>query len=87
MDMPDDLKGLLIRLLDRIEAVAADVSQLKADVSQLKADNVQLKDDVTHIKFRHGERLSAIDARLDEQRQTINALIPTRIAAVPPAAE
>ena len=80
MDMPDDLKGLLLRLLDRIEAVAA-------DVSQLKADNVQLKDDVTHIKFRHGERLSAIDARLDEQRQTINALIPTRIAAVPPAAE
>ncbi|HYD70009.1 hypothetical protein [Azospirillum sp.] len=80
MDMPDDLKGLLIRLLDRIEAVAADVSQIKADVSQLKAD-------VTHIKFHHGERLSAIDARLDEQRQTINALIPTRIAAVPPAAE
>lgn len=80
MDMPDDLKGLLLRLLDRMEAVAA-------DVSQLKADNVQLKDDATHIKFRHGERLSAIDARLDEQRQTINALIPTRIAAVPPAAE
>jgi hypothetical protein len=27
-------------------------------------------------------RLVAVEARLDEQRQTINALIPTRIAAV-----
>ncbi|HYH21063.1 MAG TPA: hypothetical protein VD995_20850 [Azospirillum sp.] len=34
------------------------------------------------------DRIEAVaDARLDEQRQAINALIPMRIAAVPPAAE
>lgn len=30
--------------------------------------------------------IKAVNARLDEQRQTINALIPTRLAAVPPSA-
>ncbi|MFD1627675.1 hypothetical protein [Azospirillum griseum] len=30
--------------------------------------------------------LKAVNARLDEQRQTINALIPTRLAAIPSSA-
>lgn len=34
-----------------------------------------------------GERISRMEGRLDEQSRILAALIPTRIAAVPPAAE
>ena len=34
-----------------------------------------------------GERITRMEGRLDEQSRILAALIPTRIAAVPPAAE
>jgi phage-related protein len=34
-----------------------------------------------------GERISRMEGRLDEQSRILAGLIPTRVAAVPPAAE
>jgi hypothetical protein len=52
---------------------------LKGDVAVLKTDVAVLKSDVTALKTGQ----AVIAARLDEQRLTINALIPTRLAALP----
>jgi uncharacterized protein (DUF305 family) len=65
----DERKAMLGKLLAKVETLAS-----KDDVARIEA-----------TQQRHGERLSAIEARLDEQRQTINAMIPTHLAAVPPA--
>ena len=54
--------------------------ELKTEIGDLRTEIAEFKADV------RGD-FKAVNARLDEQRQTINALIPTRIAAVPPAAE
>nr|CAX84007.1 uncharacterized protein [uncultured bacterium] len=51
----------------------ADVSELKADVSGLKAGQARLEIDMANVK-----------GRLEEQSRLLIALIPTRLAAVPP---
>ncbi|KAA0679202.1 hypothetical protein [Roseomonas genomospecies 6] len=56
----------------KIEGVRA---ELKGDIAQVNAGLARLE---TEVKTEN----RVIHARLDEQRQTVNALIPQRIAAV-----
>ncbi len=49
--------------------------ELKGDIAQVNAGLARLE---TEVKTEN----RVIHARLDEQRQTVNALIPQRIAAV-----
>lgn len=60
----------------RLQRIEQELAELKGGQADLKATLAQVL-----------QLLSRIDGRLDEQRATFNALIPTRIAAVPPAAE
>lgn len=56
-----------------------------ARLAKIEADIVDLKGDIREIKGMFVQVLQAlakIDGRLDEQRHTLNALIPTRLAAV-----
>ncbi|PWC54721.1 hypothetical protein [Azospirillum sp. TSO22-1] len=59
------------------------LQRIEQELAELKSGQADLKATLTQVL----QLLSRIDGRLDEQRATINALIPTRIAAVPPAAE
>lgn len=68
-----DIENAKTELRADIEGVRADLEAFKAD---MRVDSMELR----------GE-LKAINARLDEQRAVLIALIPTRIAAIPPAAE
>lgn len=83
--MDAELKGILTQLVAKIDTLATkdDIRRIE-ETLQRHGDQLQRHGEQLQ---RHGERLVAIEARLDEQRHTINALIPTRIAAVPPAAE
>ena len=94
--MPKTTDQRLDHIESEIAGLKADVSGLKDDVSGLKADVSGLKADVGDLKGEMKEvratlaqvlqLLARIDGRLDEQRATLNALIPTRLAAVPSAA-
>ena len=55
---------------------AQDIAEIKATLARLEPLIVQLVRDVARI-----------DGRVEEQSRTLQALVPTRIAAVPPAAE
>jgi len=85
----DDLKPLLTRLLDIVEGTARDVAVLTRDVAVLSRDVAVLSRDVADIK---GElktmnvRLDGFEKRLDDQGRILAALVPTRLAAVPPSA-
>lgn len=61
-----------IAMLDlRMGRMESDVSDIKSEMKDLRGLLVQAL-----------QALAKIDGRMDEQRQTINALIPTRLAAV-----
>jgi hypothetical protein len=86
LTMSQDLKPLLSHLLSAVEEIAASQRRMEStlgivqsDVAVLKSDVAVLKSDVTALKTGQ----AVIAARLDEQRLTINALIPTRLAALP----
>lgn len=64
----------------KLDANTERLDRLERDVQSFR-EEVREK----HVELR--TELKVVAARLDEQRQTINAMIPTRIAAVPPAAE
>lgn len=49
-DGTDDLKPLLLQLLQKTDTILADVSGLKTDVSGLKVDVSSLKTDVSGLK-------------------------------------
>lgn len=86
----DDLKPLLLTLIGKIDGLIGDVAQLRADMADVKKRVGMLESDVGTIKTTliRMETADAVNAaRLDEQRSVLAALIPTRIAAVPPAAE
>ena len=78
----DDLKPLLNRLLDIVQGTARDVSSLKEDVAALKKDVSDIKAELRTANVR----LDGFEKRLDDQGRFLAALIPTRIAAVPPPA-
>ena len=69
----------------------ADKDDLKALLTQLvaKMDTLATKKDVAAIEAQLqivNTRLDGFEKRLDDQGRILAALIPTRIAAVPPAA-
>lgn len=68
---------------ERLDRIESDIGILKADLSDLKKGQAEIKTTLSQVM----QLLARIDGRLDEQRATINALIPVRLAAVPPAAE
>ena len=83
------LKADVSGLKADVSGLKDDVSGLKADVSGLKADVGDLKGEMKEVRATLAQvlqLLARIDGRLDEQRATLNALIPTRLAAVPSAA-
>lgn len=81
----------------RLQRIEHELAELKG--GQIGIEQGQAKLEQGQAKLEQGQAelkatlaqvlqlLARIDGRLDEQRATINALIPTRIAAVPPAAE
>ncbi|CAO3443501.1 hypothetical protein [Azospirillum largimobile] len=77
--------------LDRLErdlhGFKAEVSSFQTEMTEFRGEMQSFREEVRekHVELR--TELKVVAARLDEQRQTINAMIPTRIAAVPPAAE
>ena len=59
------------------------MTDVKRRVGTLESDMAIIKPAVIRIETAQ----AVTSARLDEQRSVLAALIPTRIAAVPPAAE
>lgn len=60
---------------DRLAKIEADLAEIKAEV-KAGAKEAQA------VLLQVLQALARIDGRLDEQRHTLNALIPTRLAAV-----
>ncbi|WP_448206580.1 hypothetical protein [Azospirillum sp. sgz302134] len=68
------------RSLDaKIEGVRA---ELKAEIADVRGEVGRVRTDLARIETELKTESRVVHARLDEQRQTINALIPQRIAAV-----
>lgn len=65
------LETALLQLDARVGRIEADVSELKSEMKDMRGLLIQVL-----------QALAKIDGRMDEQRQTLNALIPTRLAAV-----
>lgn len=61
----------------RLDAVEGRLGAVESELATVKSNLAAFREDTDR-------RLVRIEARLDEQRQTINALIPVRIAALPP---
>lgn len=68
---PVTLENAFAMLDMRMGRMESDVSDIKSEMKDLRGLLVQVL-----------QALAKIDGRMDEQRQTINALIPTRLAAV-----
>ena len=79
-DMGRHFSGKLDANTERLDRVERDLHVFK---NQMQIFQEVQKE--RHVELR--TELKVVSAHLDEQRQTINAMIPTRIAAVPPAAE
>ncbi|KAA0582907.1 hypothetical protein [Azospirillum sp. Sh1] len=73
--------------LDRVEQRLDGMDQ-RLDSMDQRLDGIdhRLKDLQVTV-HNQGERISRMEGRLDEQSRILAALIPTRVAAVPPAAE
>ncbi|MEI8394322.1 MAG: hypothetical protein WCF85_06265 [Rhodospirillaceae bacterium] len=67
---------------ERLSHIEEEVVELRDEMSELKTEMKEVK----HLLTQVLQMLSRIDGRMDEQRSTINALIPVRLAAVPSAA-
>jgi predicted nucleic acid-binding Zn-ribbon protein len=65
------METTLIQLDARVGRIESDVSELKSEMKDMRGLLIQVL-----------QALAKIDGRMDEQRQTLNALIPTRLAAV-----
>ncbi|CAO3446803.1 hypothetical protein [Azospirillum largimobile] len=84
--MDQRLDGMDQRL-DGMDQRLNGVDQRLNGVDQRLDDmNHRLKD-LQITAHNQGERISRMEGRLDEQSRILAALIPTRVAAVPPAAE
>lgn len=91
LDIKDVLRQIL-RVLPTL-ATKADVAEFKAEMAEFKADMVEFKAEMAEFKAEFSlmkkdvaeltTQARITNARLDEQGQTIRALIPTHIAAIP----
>ncbi|CBS87381.1 hypothetical protein [Azospirillum lipoferum] len=97
LDLKTHIDGRFERVeqrLDRLEQRADGVDQ-RLDRMDQRLDGMNHRlDDMNHrlkdlqvTTHNQGERISRMEGRLDEQSRILAALIPTRVAAVPPAAE
>ena len=86
-DMGRHFSGKLDSNTERLDRLERDLRDFKNEMTTFKSEmqTFQEVQKERHVELR--TELKIVSARLDEQRQTINAMIPTRIAAVPPAAE
>lgn len=86
-DMGRHFSGKLDSNTERLDRLECDLRDFKNEMTTFKSEmqTFQEVQKERHVELR--TELKVVSARLDEQRQTINAMIPTRIAAVPPAAE
>lgn len=66
------------QVANRLSRIEAEQSRQSADISAVKADVTEIKGTMVSVL----QLLARIDGRLDEQSRTVNALIPTRLAAV-----
>lgn len=78
-----DTDGRLQRIEQELAGLKGGQARLEESQAKLEQGQAELKTTLVQVL----QLLARIDGRLDEQRSTINALIPTRLAAVPPAAE
>jgi cell division protein FtsB len=83
-----EIKPLLIQIVKlveglhvRMDAMQSDMTGMKTDIGELKSNVASLQTNVASLQTGQ----AVIAARLDEQRATVNALIPTRLAAIPAA--
>lgn len=86
------LETALLQLDARVGRIESDLARVRSDVALVQLDLSHVKSDVSELtvemKDMRGlliqvlQALAKIDGRMDEQRQTLNALIPTRLAAV-----
>lgn len=67
---------------DRLAKIEGDVAKIQADLAELKADVKAEAKETRAVLSQVLQALAKIDGRLDEQRHTLGALIPTRLAAV-----
>lgn len=63
----DELKPLLVQLLEKVDAIHTDVAGLKADVTELKTGVAELKTDVAGLK--------AGQARLEDDNRQIKEML------------
>lgn len=91
--MDDELKSVLGQLLAKMDTLATkeEVNKLATTVDTLaaKVDTLDVKVDKLATEFSEHRtetslRLGIIDARLDEQRHVLVAMIPKSLAAMPP---
>lgn len=77
----DELKPLLVQLLEKVDAIQTDVAVLKTDVAELKTDVAELKTDVAGIKSDVGglkadvAELKIGQAHLEEDNRQIKEMI------------
>lgn len=86
----DEIKTLLRRILDYLPKLATK-EELKALATKEEMKALATKEDLAAVEKRLDAKIDVesrvINTRLDEQGKVLVALIPTRIAAIPPAAE
>lgn len=75
----DGTKALLRQVLDFLPTLAT-----KADVAAVDAKIDAVTADLAGHRIETRTELRVLSARLDEQRLTINAMVSTPLAAVPP---
>ena len=85
----DRLTDGMAKLVDVVTTQSALISSLDKRIGGLenRFETLEHKFETLHevVADMRGD-FKAVNARLDEQRATLNALIPTRLAAVPSAA-
>lgn len=77
------IEQLAQNLTGQIAAVGTRVDSLEA---KLEAVRTELKADIARVETKLDTEARVLNARLDEQRSILAALVPTRLAAVPPPA-
>jgi predicted nucleic acid-binding Zn-ribbon protein len=79
------METTLIQLDARVGRIESDVARIQSDLAHVQSDVSELKSEMKDMRgllIQVLQALAKIDGRMDEQRQTLNALIPTRLAAV-----
>lgn len=74
-------------ILTKLDQLLTVTTGLQAEVTGQGQRIDRLERTVSDLAHAVDKGMGVVNVRLDEQRQTINALIPTRVAAVPGRAD